>query len=495
MSARLNMNPIPYLPWKGQTLNQITTAIKKNTNLPSTESTVEFMRSRPIKHYRKEKLTQPETNYAPHNARISIKIDEFDRPNGTTVTTQNRCNVGITSTIDMTIPKSMYDTNVCVDPAVCREENAKRRVRSSGMNKPRYDTTKTNNPLIYCSDTRQYLATRNKTFEQNSYHYIRTGENTLVLPGAVKPTVNYYPGGTLSCPKAFIPNDNNNNFFGYVWIASKMFINNGNNNVLINYINIPTGYYTIEELNQALHQGMAKNGHYIVDNWSGIKIYTMNLVYNEYYDKIELQSLPISTQFYPAPRYSAPDNLSEELTWFIPSNSDTSPSVASLYIAENNMSDVVGFVPGYYPNILPWLNLDDNQYPLSFPVSDEGETCPNIRNTAYAILSNKQHHVFTMYKTVQYKPNNKRFATQGGVSSSARTLREKYDTVTTNGMSYFEPNLGHDVSNALSYGVTEYKNTIKSKLGSPIKSTPIICPGSQRMVKESVSRHKNMYNG
>ena len=30
MSARLNMNPIPMIQWKGQTFNQITSYIKKN---------------------------------------------------------------------------------------------------------------------------------------------------------------------------------------------------------------------------------------------------------------------------------------------------------------------------------------------------------------------------------------------------------------------------------------------------------------------------------
>ena len=72
---------------------------------------------------------------------------------------------------------------------------------------------------------------------------------------------------------------------------------------------------------------------------------------------------------------------------------------------------------------------------------------------------------------VYYKPNNSQFSQEGGVSSSARLARLKYDTITNNGASYTKA-YGSAVGNALSYGVTSDTYTIKDKIGYPNICTP-----------------------
>ena len=79
MSARLNMNAIRYFPWKGRTFAQVTSIITKNkeTTYPSSATRYLF-NARPLKIYRREIATVT----APRCSRISVSIDELNRPNG-----------------------------------------------------------------------------------------------------------------------------------------------------------------------------------------------------------------------------------------------------------------------------------------------------------------------------------------------------------------------------------------------------------------------------
>lgn len=70
------------------------------------------------------------------------------------------------------------------------------------------------------------------------------------------------------------------------------------------------------------------------------------------------------------------------------------------------------------------------------------------------------------------KPNNSKFKTQGGVSSSDLIVRKKYDTI-TDSASKFQSAFGNDVANALAYSVNSSTYTIKDKIGYPMKKTPV----------------------
>ena len=82
----------------------------------------------------------------------------------------------------------------------------------------------------------------------------------------------------------------------------------------------------------------------------------------------------------------------------------------------------------------------------------------------------------TSYIPVFYKPSNTKFAEQGGVSSSARILRLKYDTITDAGQK-LKSTYGRETANALAYSTTDSSiYSMKAKMGYPNKKTPVISP-------------------
>ena len=180
------------IQWKGKTFNQITSAITKNENTITMEGSLLF-KAGPIKGYRREIVTK--TN-DPSNPRISSSVNLFDIPNGYLVVPSDdpcECN-GIQNTLDINYTNnktengtcnSLTTNGLCFDPA----SNAKRRARSSGIIKKNIGTAA--NPDIYSTNTNQYLSSRAKTFKQNEFNYLRSG-NASVKPGAPGAENNKY---------------------------------------------------------------------------------------------------------------------------------------------------------------------------------------------------------------------------------------------------------------------------------------------------------------
>jgi hypothetical protein len=83
-------------------------------------------------------------------------------------------------------------------------------------------------------------------------------------------------------------------------------------------------------------------------------------------------------------------------------------------------------------------------------------------------------------KTPIVKPNNSKFKTQGGVSSSDLIVRKKYDTITESA-SKFQSAFGNDVANAMAYSANSSTYTIKDKIGYPIKKTPVFSKHSDEI--------------
>jgi hypothetical protein len=75
------------------------------------------------------------------------------------------------------------------------------------------------------------------------------------------------------------------------------------------------------------------------------------------------------------------------------------------------------------------------------------------------------------YTNVVYKPNNSRFAQQGGVSSSTLINRKKFDTITNNTVVYRKV-YGDSVAAAMGYGNSDSVFTYKGKINYPTKCTP-----------------------
>ena len=114
--------------------------------------------------------------------------------------------------------------------------------------------------------------------------------------------------------------------------------------------------------------------------------------------------------------------------------------------------------------------FDQNQYhyfksgnPLVKPGAPGSENNKYAANTDSSINCPNNP---TYYVESQFKPNNYKYSQDGGVSSSARTSRLNYNTITTTGGLYTKA-FGSEVGNALSYGASSDAYTIKQKIGFP----------------------------
>jgi len=129
--------------------------------------------------------------------------------------------------------------------------------------------------------------------------------------------------------------------------------------------------------------------------------------------------------------------------------------------------------PKYYTSNASYLRArcktyNQNQYQYG---TDDVSKCQNLVQPAAfrpncVGCSNCSSKGACNQKISYYKPNNCKFAVQGGVSSGLRVARLKYDTITTFANGFVNnPNFGPNVANAYAYsGRSETPFTIKNKL-------------------------------
>jgi hypothetical protein len=438
--ARLNMNQIAYFPWKGKTFTQITSSLKQNLNKNQFSGSIRNMfLANPLKLYRREIASTASSC----SSRTGISIDEFNRPGGSIINTSVNNPNGLVNTIDNLLPN-----NTCEEPGTCivvlsPAENARKRCRSSGMipKKNKFDTSRNNDQ--YYTSTNQYLVSRNRTFQQNQYNFIRQG-NSTAKPGDSLSVANIYsPNGINHCQKYFI---SDNTSFKYKWL----------NDVEVT-VPILQGFYAVEEINAILQQTMITNNHYYaVDTEHNInqdivfqnnyvynqnKVFLLNIGYNNNTNQVELQVfISNSTIFYSG-------------AYMVPNGAFPNPTPTTLspqFIIQNNIfQQAIGFNAASYPATTTTLTA--NQTYLS-------TFAPGLN---------------PLYVKLYYKPNNSQFGQQGAVSSSSLINRVKYDTLNTIA-SQTRNTYGNATANALAYGVSEQSYTQKTRVGYPMKSTPII---------------------
>jgi len=453
VKAEINLNGIAYnqsnlrIPWKGKTFNQITSKIQMNTsNGYPTTGTQNYMRALPLNIYRREIVTG--SNVQCHS-RASSSIDIFDMPNGTIVNSKRDNNTnGLVNTIDCVLPN-----NSCEEPGTCSpflspSDNARRRVRSSGMIKKKFNPTRNND--TYYTNSSQYLVSRNRTFQQNQYNFIRDG-NATVLPGSSLSNGNVYSANGIShCTKYHIVSDVS---FQYQWLDTNFYT-----------VDISSGSYAIDDITSVFNLAMVKKYHYYINNANKTKVFLMNFAYNSAYQKIEMHTLEANNVIFNTSEYSQPldpsaNPLSDRTpmyikTWQTPSVVNSAIPVIKIH--NNLFQTAIGFYAGEYPN------------------SEITGTNMNLQTIAFrdnVFLSAFTPGIQPAFIPVIYKPSNPQFATQGGVSSSDLTSRVRYNTITNNTAMYRNA-YGQAVANALAYGVPANGYTIKDKIGYPLRSTP-----------------------
>jgi len=476
MSARLNMNEIRYYSWKGKTFNQITSAIQKNKiTLSSTSGNVLF-NARPLPIYRRE--TMSKTALATGNERTSASIDQLNMPNGYTLTSNTQsCTVGVLNILDgkeanETTNKYQNDSCLTTNPCMAQENNARLRVRSSGMIKKNSAAMGTTYEPYYTS-TKQLLISRNKTFEQNQYNYIRQGDSTA-KPGSGAATGNVYSAhGMSTCSKYNITSILGNNTFEYQWFDGNDYT-----------VTIEDGYYDLDDLNQQFKLAMINNKHYLVLSSTNSKTFLMNIGFNSATKKIELQSFAYNTTSYSTSVYSYP--VGNNWSTYVSLSIDATKSLVPVFkILGNTFQDVIGFPGGNYPSVL--IRIDG----ATSKAYQHPSTNTYTYNENQSSISTVNAKLLPMYSLVYYKPNNYQYAQQGAVSASSLITRLKYNTITNNSYKY-QAAYGMAMANALAYGVPEGGYTIKDKIGYPIKKTPTFSKYSDGFAKCEAKTFSNI---
>jgi hypothetical protein len=433
MSARLNMNAIRYFPWKGRTFAQVTSIITKNKETTYSSSAKRYLfNARPLKIYRREIATVT----APRCSRVSVSIDELNQPNGYLLP-QTSTYSGLVNTLDFNLTgnTSERSTPACNTSANCMSQsaNALKRVRSSGMIKRKYNLAKNND--TYYTSTSQYLTSRNRTFVQNQYNFIRQGDSTA-KPGTNAAINNIYSANGVTHCKLYKITTGVNDTFSYRWIDY-------GDTSIDNLVTIPDGYYDIDMLNSIFKKKMLENNHFYYSTSTGARVFLLNIAFNTYYNKVELQCFP-RTKYSTNPQYLAPSGV----TW---DNSDSLIGPVYLnvpvFVIPDGFVPVIGFTAANYPD------------------TDTSVEQHLISNTAGGLVPT--------YVPVSFKPNNAQFSQQGAVTASARLLRKKYDTITKVGAGY-RTAYGSAMANSLAYGVPTGGYNIKEKIGFPLTNTPKI---------------------
>jgi hypothetical protein len=207
MSARLSLEEIPYIAWKGKTFSQITASYRKNIvypNMPVTYlSNTLLLNPQPLKIYRKEIASIPLETC---NRRVSSKVFDYEVPGANIVNSNisDKNTNGLENTIEPTIPNistsgcnAIFSDTDLETRCLSVQNNALRRVRSSGIIKRKFTNSSTINNLKYYPNSQQYLDSRNKTYDQNTYHHLRKGDATSV-PGTAAATDNVYASNTVA---------------------------------------------------------------------------------------------------------------------------------------------------------------------------------------------------------------------------------------------------------------------------------------------------------
>jgi hypothetical protein len=208
-----------YVSWKGKTFTQITSKIQKNKISINNNSDIIY-RARPLPIYRRE-IASHKTSSSTGRNRISAQIRAFEQPGGYLVNVDSSSisnSLGIESILDKQTVKPLnqqneiycnakipFDINDQINvKCLSAQSNALRKTRSSGIIKPKYYTT-----------TKQYLYNRKRTFEQNQFNYLKSGDPNA-LPGSAASFKNTYESGggvfntkdngkILNCPVVYKP--------------------------------------------------------------------------------------------------------------------------------------------------------------------------------------------------------------------------------------------------------------------------------------------------
>lgn len=207
--GRLGLKTRTQFKWKGKTFSQVSSILQKNQSNDTAKSSRLFFRALPNKIYRREIVSVTNPKNGGGGEKVSLTMDI---PGGTIVNTKSILCEGRIGTIDLNYDESKTalqcssgcnsylnnDTsqrNSKYIQSLSLQDNARRRVRSSGMMRPRFKENRNGQADNYAS-AGQYLHSRNKTFQQNQFSNLRIGDSSAI-PGSTASQDNKYASNTI----------------------------------------------------------------------------------------------------------------------------------------------------------------------------------------------------------------------------------------------------------------------------------------------------------
>jgi hypothetical protein len=119
----------------------------------------------------------------------------------------------------------------------------------------------------------------------------------------------------------------NNNKYSYVWFDGVTYS-----------VNMPNGYYTINNLLTFLQNTMIQNNHFLVTS-TGSNVYFLSFAANQTYYSTQLYSYVLDTAIATTNDWTLPPGA----TWSIPAV----PTVSQFMFGSNNFCYLFGFTPNY----------------------------------------------------------------------------------------------------------------------------------------------------
>jgi hypothetical protein len=355
------------------------------------------------------------------------RISDFERPGHAIASS-------IATTSDSVI--TINATSDCINN--CLENNAKRRVRSTGN-----PIKQTNNFLL---TTQSYLNKSGKSVEINSYYGYRTGDGVATESAGILHQQLYRQGN-------IIRNDRNINIgattvaFQYQWVNGDYYD-----------VKLQLGKYDLEAVNIAFRNTMFQNKHYLIDTMHNDKqLYFMRFVYDAVNNVNQIQCKGLNTQIYFAAQYKTWTSYDTAVDWILPQFT----LIPCVYFTNAEFAEAMGFSLGssYPPQII-------NGYNGTQPSDITNQADNYFANSAFYFANGSVNPVIkSKYVPLIYRPLNNYFAQNGAVSSSSLVSKKVYNTVTRNATNDLSVNYRRFDDAAIAYNVQTPGFSLKYILG------------------------------
>lgn len=287
--GRLGLKKHRLIEWKGRTFSQVSSVLQKNDR-PDMDAKHLFFAPLPLKLYRKELVT------APFSRKQTIR-SSMEIPGGTLINSETSICNGEENTLDINYDESKTarcnegcklnvsseQRNAKYLQSLSQQDNARRRVRSGGMSRPRYNNTK-NGRLDSYQSSSEYMHSRNKTYKQNQFSNLRIGD-TSSIPGSVASMDNVYSSNTIQ----YCSNDTKTDYVPVYYkpnnskFAQQGAVDSGARLLRLKYDTITSGGNSMREAYgahtaNALAYGVPANGYTIKDKIGYPNICTPKIV-------------------------------------------------------------------------------------------------------------------------------------------------------------------------------------------------------------------------